>query len=46
LALAIAYLIGRAVGASDDTVLYIAIVVSFVPAVVTWIVGLVRGRSE
>lgn len=45
-AMAIALLIARAVGVDDAfTVGYIAIIVSFVPAAVTWIVNLIRSRG-
>jgi len=41
-----AILIGRALGVEDtDTIAYIAIALSFVPAVVTWIVDKIR-RDE
>lgn len=41
-----AILIGRALGVEDtDTIAYIAIVLSFVPAGVTWITDMVR-RDE
>ena len=43
----IAILIGKAIGVEDtDTIAYIALVLSFVPAVVTWIVDLVRKPSD
>lgn len=46
LATAAALLIAKAFGVSDvDTVAAIAIVLAFVPAVVTWIVLLIRGRE-
>lgn len=45
LAMALAFLIGKAFGWDGETVAYIAIVVSFVPAIVTWIVNLMRGRK-
>lgn len=43
-ATAASMLIARAVGVDDaDTIAYIAIIVAFVPAGVTWLVELVRG---
>jgi hypothetical protein len=45
LAMAIAFLIGQLAGADAVTTGYIAIILSFVPAVVTWIVDLMRGGS-
>jgi hypothetical protein len=41
--MAVALLIGKALDADAETVGYIAIVVAFVPAAVTWIVELARG---
>ena len=42
-----AILIGRAIGIEDtDTIAYIAIVLSFVPAVVTWVTDMVRGKES
>jgi hypothetical protein len=44
---AIALLIGKAFGVEDtDTIAYIAIVLSFIPAVVTWIVDLRKSKSN
>lgn len=44
-AMAVAMLIAKLIGVSDvDTVAYLAVVVAFVPAAVTWIVNTVRGR--
>ena len=46
LATALAALICSIAGVEDtDTILYLAIVLSFVPAVVTWIVDM-RGKQE
>lgn len=45
-ATAIAMLIGRALHLDADTVAYVAIVVAFVPAGITWLVTLTRGRSR
>jgi hypothetical protein len=43
LATLLAALIAKALGVEDtDTILYIALALSFVPAVVTWIVELVK----
>jgi hypothetical protein len=42
-AMAIALLIGKALDADSETIGYIAIVASFVPAAVTWLVEVVRG---
>jgi hypothetical protein len=43
LATALAALIGNLFGLEDtDTILYLALVLSFIPAVVTWIVNLTR----
>jgi len=41
-AMAIAMLVGRAFHLDADTVAYIAIVVAFVPAAVTWLVHTIR----
>jgi hypothetical protein len=44
---AVALLIGKAIGVEDtDTIAYIAIVLSFIPAVVTWIVDLRKSKSD
>ena len=44
IAMAVAMLLGRALGVDDpDVIGYIAIVVAFVPAAVTWLVGVIRG---
>jgi len=41
-----AILIGRALGVEDtDTIAYIAIALSFIPAVVTWVTDIIR-RDE
>lgn len=46
LATVLAALVCRLLGVEDtDTILYLALVLSFVPAVVTWIVDLVRKDS-
>lgn len=46
LATVLAALICRLVGVEDtDTILYLALALSFVPAVVTWVVELVRRDS-
>jgi hypothetical protein len=45
LAMALAFLIGQLAGADSLTTGYIAIVLSFVPAVVTWIVNLRRAKA-
>lgn len=45
--MAVAMLIAKGVGVEDaDTVAYIAVVVAFVPAAVTWLVGVIRGRNS
>jgi uncharacterized membrane protein YfbV (UPF0208 family) len=42
-----AILISKAIGVEDtDTIAYIAIALSFVPAIVTWIVDLRRNESH
>ena len=42
-AMAIAFLIGQLLGVeNENTVFAIAIVLSFVPAAITWVVGLIR----
>lgn len=47
IATVLAALIAKLAGVEDtDTIFYMAIVLSFVPAAVTWIVELVRGRNE
>ena len=47
LATALAALICRLLGVEDtDTILYLALVLSFVPAAVTWTVELVRSKQE
>ncbi|HEY1249153.1 MAG TPA: hypothetical protein VGE97_09210 [Nitrososphaera sp.] len=47
IATVIAALISKLVGVEDtDTIFYIALLVSFVPAAVTWTVELLRKRSE
>lgn len=45
LAMAIAFLIGQLAGADAVTTGYIAIILSFVPAIVTWIVDLIRAKG-
>lgn len=43
----VAILLGKALGVEDtDTIAYIAIALSFVPAVVTWIVDRVRRENN
>ena len=47
IATVLAALIARLAGVEDtDTILYIALALSFVPAIVTWIVELVRNDSR
>jgi len=47
IATVIAALISKALGVEDtDTIFYIALLVSFVPAAVTWTVDLMRKRSQ
>jgi hypothetical protein len=47
LATALAALIGNLFGLEDtDTILYLALVLSFIPAVVTWIVNLTRHEPD
>lgn len=47
LATALAGLIAGLADVSDaDTVIYLAIVLSFVPAVITWIVNMKRGTND
>lgn len=42
----IAALIAKAFGVEDtDTILYIGLALAFVPAAVTWLVNLVRGKA-
>ena len=42
----VALLIAKLLGVEDaDTVAYLAIVLSFVPAAITWLVNLIRGRA-
>ena len=45
LAMALAFLIGELVGVDESATVAIAIVLSFVPAIVTWIVNMVRGKE-
>lgn len=46
IATVIAALIAKAFGVEDtDTILYIALAISFVPAAVTWVVELMRKRD-
>lgn len=40
----IAALLGKAFDLDADTVIYLAILVGFIPAAVTWLVNLRRGR--
>jgi hypothetical protein len=47
LATVLAALVARALGVEDtDTILYIALAISFIPAIVTWIVNLRQGASD
>jgi hypothetical protein len=47
LATVLAALIARLAGVEDtDTILYLALALSFVPAVVTWVVNLVRQEPD
>lgn len=47
LATVLAALIAKALGVEDtDTILYIALALSFIPAVVTWIVGLRKREPD
>lgn len=47
LATVLAALIARALGVKDtDTILYLALAISFVPAIVTWIVNIVRKPQD
>jgi hypothetical protein len=47
LATVLAALIARLAGVEDtDTILYLALALSFIPAVVTWIVNLVRQEPD
>jgi len=47
IATVLAALLARALGVEDtDTILYIALVISFVPAAVTWMVELWRNRKS
>ena len=47
IATVIALLIAKMLGVTDaDTVAYIAIVLAFVPAAITWIVVLLRKKNE
>jgi len=47
LATALAALIGNLFGLEDtDTILYLALVLSFIPAIVTWIVNLTRHEPD
>jgi hypothetical protein len=42
----IAALIGKALGVEDtDTILYIGLALSFLPAAITWLVELIRGKK-
>ena len=46
LATALAALICSLLGVEDtDTILYLAVVLSFVPAIVTWVVGMLDARK-
>lgn len=42
IAMVVALLIGKAFDADAETVAYIALLVAFVPAAVTWMVNLIR----
>jgi len=43
----VAALIAKVLGVEDtDTILYIGLVLSFVPAAITWIVNMVRGSKK
>jgi hypothetical protein len=44
-AMAVAMLLGKAASLSTDTIAYLAIVVSFTPAAITWLVALKRGQG-
>lgn len=47
IATVIAALIAKALGVEDtDTILYIALALSFIPAVVTWVVDLKRKKTD
>lgn len=47
LATVLAALIARLLGVEDtDTILYLALVLSFIPAAVTWVVELVRKKPD
>lgn len=47
IATAIAALIAKLLGVDDaDTILYLALVLSFVPAAVTWLVVTLRNKSD
>ena len=47
IATVLAALIARLLGVEDtDTILYLALALSFVPAAVTWVVELVRAKRE
>lgn len=47
IATVVAYLIAKLIGVEDpETIFYIALVISFVPAAVTWMVELVRKRTD
>jgi hypothetical protein len=47
IAVVIAGLIGKLAGVEDtDTIFYLALVLSFVPAAVTWIVELVKRKPD
>lgn len=46
IAMIIAALAAKLIGVEDeDTIIYLAVVISFVPAGVTWVVELVRNRQ-
>jgi hypothetical protein len=46
IATVIAALIAKALGVADtDTILYIALALSFLPAAITWIVNMVKSKS-
>jgi hypothetical protein len=47
IAMAIAALVAKLLSVDDaDTILYIALVLSFVPAAVTWLVVTIRGDND
>jgi hypothetical protein len=47
LAMAVAALIANLADITDtDTIVYLALILSFIPAVVTWVVNLKRGSAD